>query len=138
MLEAVAWGGIAFGVLVTASITLPNFTTTATGSDFVDLSLRLPSPTQAVVNLMLFWWIALLLPLVRPIGVVATAAITFLMSLIVEGLQWVLPTGRSAALVDVLLNTAGGVVLALVSVYLVRPVLHSASIRPSGDPREVH
>lgn len=81
------------------------------------------SRPQALINLLLFWWIALLLPLVRQVGVTGTTVATLAASILVESLQWVLPTGRSTAVMDVLLNTTGGLVMAIVGVHMLRPML---------------
>ncbi|WP_250446296.1 VanZ family protein [Actinotalea sp. C106] len=131
-IEAGAWGGIAFGLLLTASITLVSHTPAAAGTGSVDLVLRSPSLAQALVNLALFWWVALLLPLARRTGVTATTATVVAASIVVELLQWALPTGRSPALMDVLLNTLGGFLLALVAVYLVRPAVRLRPTRPAA------
>lgn len=125
-IPVLAWAAFSFGAVMTASITLLSYTPGAGTSGVLDLSLGLESPAQNAVNLLLLWWIALPLPLVRDVGVLKVAGLAAATSVSIELLQFVLPTGRSTALMDVLLNTGGALVLAVIAVYLIRPLLTQA------------
>ena len=125
--RAVLLATATWGLLLTIVLTLVDVTGGATTSGVLDTSLRSPSAAQTTVNLLLLWWLALTVSLLRPVGVVATALLVMASSVLVEVLQWVLPTGRSTAVMDVLLNTVGGVGMAVVVVHVVRPLLARAT-----------
>lgn len=129
VVPALGWAVFSFGAVMTASITLLSYTPGAGTSGVLDPSLGLESPAQNAVNILLLWWIALPLPLVRDIGVLRVAGIAATTSITIELLQFILPTGRSTALADVLLNTGGALILAAIAVHLIRPLITPA--RPS-------
>lgn len=120
---SLAWATIAFGAVMTAAITLLTYTPMAVPPEGVDVTLTLPSPAQMAVNLLLLWWIAIPLPFVRPVGVAATTLAAGLTSIGIEILQLVLPTGRSASVIDLILNVTGAAAMAVATVYLLRPAV---------------
>lgn len=95
-----------------------------------DLALQFndfPSQTavlQFAINVFLLSWLGVLLPLVSSrIGVIAATVACTGAAILIETLQYVLDTGRSATLADLILNAAGGLIGAVVSVHLLRPRL---------------
>lgn len=84
-----------------------------------------PSQTavlQFAINVFLVSWLGLLLPLLwTRIGVVGATLACASAALLIETMQFLLPTGRAATLTDVVLNTVGGLIGALVAVHVLRP-----------------
>lgn len=135
--RALVTAALVAGAVLTAVLTVVPVAPGATGSGVLDLTLRSPSAAQTTVNLLLLGWLALTLPLLRPVGVVGTGLVVLGASVLVEALQWVLPVGRSASVMDVVLNTAGGAVLAVLAVHVVRPLLARVTGVPFPLPRLV-
>ena len=78
--------------------------------------------TQITINLLLLSWLALALPLLVPrLGALQTTGICVAAALLIEVLQFALPTGRVASVSDVLLNSVGAAAVATVSVLWLRP-----------------
>jgi glycopeptide antibiotics resistance protein len=89
---------------------------------FRDLSMVLASPPGTVIvqvggNLLVFAALGALLPVRSPrfAGLVAVAAVAASASITVETLQYALRLGRVSSIDDVLLNTAGAVLAAMVT-----------------------
>ncbi|MBO0898560.1 VanZ family protein [Cellulomonas sp. zg-ZUI22] len=80
---------------------------------------------QVAGNLALLSWLGLLLPVVscRLATVPRTTAVVAATSAAVEAAQYVLGLGRYSTVDDVLLNTLGGAVAAVVGVHLLAPRL---------------
>ncbi|NLF04457.1 MAG: VanZ family protein [Actinomycetales bacterium] len=88
--------------------------------------------TQLVINLVLLSWLACSVPLLWPRwGVRDTALICLAVAVLIEAAQWLIRTGRVATLTDVLINSLGGALVAVVTVYWVRPRLENWVRRPS-------
>lgn len=125
-------GAVVFGVILTLVLTLtPPVVAMAAPASVLDTRMSLPSRPQTVINLLLLWWIAVPVPLLRRTGVLATTAIALGASVAIELAQGLLGGGRSASVMDVLLNTGGALVMATITVALVRPAL--ARLSPSEE-----
>jgi hypothetical protein len=117
-------GAVVFGLILTLVLTLtPPVVAMAAPESMLDTRMSLPSRPQTVINLLLLWWIAVPVPLLRRTGVLATTAIALGASVAIEVTQALLAGGRSASVMDVLLNTGGALVMATIAVALLRPVL---------------
>ncbi|MBB2923743.1 VanZ family protein [Cellulomonas cellasea] len=90
------------------------------------------TPTQIAGNLALLFWLGLLLPVVssRRWTVGRTTAVVAVTSAGIEAAQYVLGLGRFSTVDDVLLNTLGGAVAAVVGVHVLAPW-----VRRHQDPR---
>lgn len=78
--------------------------------------------TQVAINVLLLMWLAVVVPLLAPqFGIMRTIAACLAVSLLIEGLQYVLYTGRVASLSDLLLNTLGATAAAMFAVWYLRP-----------------
>lgn len=114
-------GAIAlFGLLMTLAITLMPPIGGPTSPRSLDLGMSSPSRPQTVINLALLWWVAIALPLARRSGVLATTATALAVSVGIETVQVLLGGGRSAAVLDVVLNTAGALGMAALTVAALR------------------
>jgi hypothetical protein len=85
--------------------------------------LTATTPAQVAGNLALLFWLGLLLPVVssRACTVLRTTAVVAATSAMIEAAQYVLGSGRYSTIDDVLLNTAGGAVAALIGVHVLAP-----------------
>jgi glycopeptide antibiotics resistance protein len=97
----------------------------------VDLFAVLQGSVQAAVvqvggNLLVFAALGAFLPVRWPLGVMEVGAVACLGSVMIETVQWTLELGRVSSVDDVLLNTAGAVLAALVS----RPWWRRRTARP--------
>ncbi|WP_258725147.1 VanZ family protein [Cellulomonas sp. NS3] len=144
---------VAFAVLClgTAFATLtPAGTRDGRAIDLVPLRTALAAgmttttPTQIAGNLALLFWLGLLLPAVssRRWSVLRITAVVAATSAVIEAAQYVLGLGRVSAVDDVLLNTLGGGVAAVLGVHLLAPRVRrhrtaaSASEMPSLAPSD--
>jgi glycopeptide antibiotics resistance protein len=119
-------------LILTLVLTLtPPVVAMAAPESVLDTRLSLPSRPQTVINLLLLWWIVVPVPLLGRRGVLATTAMALGASVAIELAQALLAGGRSASVMDVLLNTGGALVMATITVALVRPLL--ARLSPSDE-----
>ena len=87
--------------------------------------------TQLVINLVLLSWLAFSVPLLWPRwGVRGTVLLSLGAAMLIEVAQWLIRTGRAATLTDVLINSLGAALVAVVTVRWVRPRLESRVRRP--------
>lgn len=91
-------------------------------------------PTQIAGNLALLFWLGLLLPVVVPrLGTVRrTTAVVAATTVMIETGQYVLGLGRYSTIDDVLLNTLGGAIAAVIGVRVLAPWVRRHAERPGS------
>lgn len=95
------------------------------------------TPTQIAGNLALLLWLGLLLPVVssRCATVGRTTLVVAATTVAIETGQYVLALGRYSTIDDVLLNTLGGAVGAVVGVHVLRPWVRRYADAPTAAAR---
>lgn len=135
-------GALVVLALGTALATLtPLGSRTGRAVDLVPLRAALASgmtpttPTQVVMNLALLAWLGLLLPVVAPhlATVARTTLVVAATTVAIETLQYVLAVGRYSTVDDVLLNTLGGALGAVVGVRVLAPWVRRHAAHAPGE-----
>lgn len=130
-LHALGMAGLAGGAAFTALITLTNVTPTYEASSGLATSFTLATPAQTAVNLALFWWVGIFLPLVRRVRWIGVVAVIAVAAAATELVQMLLPW-RAADIMDVVLNLAGGAVIAAAGIWLARAARSATSAASSS------
>lgn len=89
---------------------------------------------QLLANLLLLSWLGFLPVVLGRLGVLGTFGAGAAVSLVVEVLQYVSPTGRVASLTDFVLNSLGVLLGALVGVLVLRPALQRWAEGRDAEP----